>query len=93
MRYMASIYISDVMDLVALTLEVNAWEADYGPPETVAQHTYTWAGVGSDDPVQWLQRALRLACDDLTPPPRRVTGGGAGIGGPHTISGSGDSAL
>jgi hypothetical protein len=92
MRYMASIYVSDVMDLVALTLELNAWEAQYGPPELIASQTFTWAGIGEDDPLEWLKRALTLACSDLTAHPRRDQGAPPGIGGTYTISGSGDRA-
>jgi len=91
MRYMATIYISDVMDLVALTLELQAWQADYGPPELVGSHTFTWRGVGATEPNEWLARALFLAVEELTQPRSEGRNGAAPMGGPHTISGSGDT--
>lgn len=91
MRYMASIYVSDVMDMVALSVELQQWSEMYGPPELCWQHTLSWPGVGSDDPVQWLRLALRAVLTDLAPPERVEGSGGAGIGGPHTISGSRDT--
>jgi len=92
MRYMASIYVSDVMDQIACTLEIQGWEAQYGPPDTVYQKTLIWAGIGDDDPVSWVKRALTLACRDMSAPPDRVMSEGVPLGGPHTISETGDTA-
>lgn len=91
MRYMASIYVSDVMDQVALTLEIQAWEGQFGPPETVCQKTLVWPGIGEGDAIEWVARALFLASSDLTTPRREGSRRGAAMGGPHTLSESRDN--
>jgi len=92
MRYMASIYISDVMDQVAATIELQEWGELYGPPEVTWQKTLVFPGIGEPDRLEWLARALFLACEEVsTAPPGRVMEGPA-AGGHHTISGSGDTA-
>lgn len=68
MRYMASIYASDVMDLVAVTLELQQWTESYGPPEVVYRVTFTYPGIGADTPSEWLGRALFLASESVTTP-------------------------
>lgn len=92
MRYMASIYVSDVMDQIAATVEVQGWLEHSGPPEIVWQKTLIWPGVGDDDPLSWVKRALFLAYRDMNTPPDRVMSGGVPLGGPHTISETGDTA-
>jgi len=93
MRYMATIYVSDVMESVALTVEVQEWSEQYGPPEATMRATYVWAGVGANDPLEWLARALFLAAEEVSKPaPGRVTTRAA-VGGPHTLSGSGDTQI
>jgi hypothetical protein len=90
---MATIYISDVLELVALTVELQAWEVDYGPPELAGSHTFTWPGVGATEPHEWLARALFLAAEELTqPPPKGRTGAGQ-MGGTYTISETGDIGI
>lgn len=91
MRYMATIYVSDVMEQVALTAEIQGWSEQYGPPETVWQKTYVWDGVGEDDPLRWLARALHVASQNVEPPRSSRGSGAAGIGGPHTLSETGDT--
>lgn len=93
MRYMATIYISDVMESVAATLEVQGWQEQFGAPDTVLSKTFVWPGVGESDARFWLQGALRRCIQDMTPAPEsRVTGAGS-MGGPYTISETGDNAL
>jgi hypothetical protein len=91
MRYMASIYVSDVMDQIACTLEIQGWAEQYGPPDTVYQKTLIWAGVGDDDPVSWVKRALFLTYRDMSEPAERVDSTGTPSGGPHIISETGDT--
>jgi hypothetical protein len=90
MRYMSTIYVSDVMDQVALTVEVQAWEGGFGAPETVYRETLVWPGIGETVPPQWLARVLFLAAEAMTTPPNGSGIGGAAMGGPHTLSGRGD---
>jgi hypothetical protein len=92
MRYMASIYVSDVMDQIACTVEIQGWPEQYGPPDVVWQKTLIWPGIGDDDAVGWVKRALFLAYRDMSGPPDRVTSGGQPMGGPHIISETGDTA-
>jgi hypothetical protein len=93
MRYMASIYVSDVMDLIALTVEIQQWDEMYGPPELAYQKTYQWPGLGRQEPRAWLLDAVRNLHVDMTAPPGRRGVPGVPMGGPHTISGSGDGGL
>ena len=93
MRYMATIYISDVMDQVAATLEVQGWSRPYGAPETAIAKTFVWPGYGDDDPVQWLQRFLSNIVEEMTRAHRLELGGPLRVGGVYTISGSGDTEI
>lgn len=93
MRYMASIYVSDVMDLIALTVEIQGWTEDYGPPELVYQKTLTYPGVGADLPHEWLARALFLASEEITTPTAKGGGGRCAMGGGYTISETGDRRI
>jgi hypothetical protein len=92
MRYMASIYISDVMDQIAATIEVQGWEAQYGPPEVVYQDTVITPGYGDDDASRWLHRALEVVSQTVNTRPLGAERGRVVEGGPHTISDTGDSA-
>jgi len=92
MRYMATIYVSDVLDQVAGTIEVQGWEAQYGPPETVYEHTWVRQGYGELDVPKWLYRALIALIADMAPPGTEGTVPGGPDGGRHIISGSGDNA-
>ena len=93
MRYMSSIYISDVMDQVALTVELQAWSDQFGPPEVIYQKTLVWPGVGATEPTEWLGRALFLASQELTTPTPREGRGRCGKGVPNTISETGDRRI
>lgn len=93
MRYMATIYLSDVMDQVAATLELQGWSELYGPPETLLVKTFVWPGFGDDEPSQWLQRFLHRMWQDIDAPPRVQPLGGVPMGGPHTISETGDIGI
>lgn len=93
MRYMSTIYISDVMESVALTLEVQGWERQWGPPETMLSKTFVWPGVGEGEPVQWLQRALMECLRQMKTSPGESHPGPVAIGGPHTISESSDRLI
>lgn len=90
---MATIYISDVMDSVAATLEVQGWEQQFGPPDTVLSKTFVWPGVGEPDATFWLQGALRRCISDMTPPRPSRGAGAVPMGDPHTISESSDRAI
>lgn len=89
---MASIYVSDVMDQIAATIEVQGWEAQYGPPEVMYQDTIITPGYGDHDASRWLQRALEVLLEAVNTRPLGAERGRVVEGGPHTISGSGDSA-
>jgi len=93
MRYMATIYVSDVMDQVALTVEIQGWPSQFGAPEDVLRATYVWPGVGEADPVGWLSRALFLAAEGMSKAPEEGSSGASPMGGPHTLSGSGDTRI
>jgi hypothetical protein len=71
MRYMATIYVSDVMDQVALTVEVQGWSETFGPPDTVYQKTLAWPGVGETAPERWLSQALTRAALGISDAPSR----------------------
>jgi len=84
---MATLYVSDVLEQIALTVEVQGWEQQFGPPETVCQRTLVWDGVGEIRPEEWLARVLFLAAEELTTPAESRVSAGAAMGGAHTISG------
>lgn len=90
---MATIYISDVMDQVAATLEVQGWSATYGPPETMCEKTFVWPGYGDDDPVGWLQRFLSRMVEDMTTAQNGRGPGPLRVGGVYTISETGDNRI
>jgi len=90
---MATIYVSDVMDQVALTVEVQEWATQFGAPETSLRATYVWPGVGAGSPREWLGMALFLASEEISKPARRRDAGRAAMGGPHTISETGDRSI
>jgi hypothetical protein len=93
MRYMATLYVSDVMDQVAATVELLAWEEMYGPPETVYEMTHTWPGLGLDDPRAWLLAALRGICADMSKAASRRVEAAEPLGGSHTLSETGDKRI
>lgn len=90
MRYMATIYVSDVMDLVASTLELHGWPEQYGPPELVCQTTVVQPGIGETDPARWLSRALIALAEDVARTASEGMETARPDGGAHIISGSGD---
>lgn len=89
---MATIYISDVLDQVAATLEVQGWSRHFGPPEPMLEKTFVWPGYGDDDPVGWLQRFLSRMVEDMTTAHKVETRGPLRVGGVYTISETGDTA-
>lgn len=93
MRYMATVYVSDVMDQVAATVEIQGWSAQYGPPETIYEKTHIWPGLGIDDASMWLRVALRAIAGEMVTAPEEGTSGAAPMGGPHTISETGDNRI
>jgi len=93
MRYMATIYVSDVMDQVALTVEVQEWANQFGAPETSLRATYVWPGVGAGSPSEWLGMALFLASEEISKAAREGSRAASPIGGHNTISGSGDTQI
>jgi len=93
MRYMATLYISDVMDQVAATLEVNGWDSQFGPPDTVMTKTFVWPGVGESDAEFWLRGALRAVIQEMRETPESRRPGPPVIGGANTISETGDIAI
>lgn len=93
MRYMATIYVSDVMESVALTVEVQEWQEQFGAPETSLRATYVWPGVGAPSPQEWLCRALFLASEGMSNAPAEGSAGASQMGGPHTLSETGDRRI
>jgi hypothetical protein len=91
MRYMATVYISDVMDVVASTVEIQGWTEQYGPPECVYSNTVVLPGVGETDPRRWLARALLRLHLDMAPPASEGSRRVGADGGLHTLSETGDS--
>ena len=65
---MSSIYISDVMENVAATVEVQGWSEQFGGPDMVWQKTFVYAGIGEPDPERWLHRALIALTADTGQP-------------------------
>lgn len=93
MRYMATIYVSDVMESVAMTVEVQGWAQQFGAPEDLMRATYVWQGVGANTPVEWLSRALFLAAENMSNAPLEGRSGASPMGGAHIISGSSDIGI
>jgi hypothetical protein len=93
MRYMASMYLSDVMESVALTIEVQGWSEQFGPPEVILQKTFVWQGIGETRPEEWVARALFMASEGLTTARSEGSERAAAMGGHYTISETGDSGI
>jgi hypothetical protein len=90
MRYMMSIYTSDVMDLVAATVEIHGWTEQVGPPDIVYAKTYTWPGLGESDPLKWATTSLANLSHDMRKALSKGPDRALPMGGPHTIYESGD---
>lgn len=90
MRYVAKIYVLDVMDQVAVSGYVYDSDPKTDPDHTPVEFTFTGTGKGLDDPVSWLVWHVYEALQAMTNPRHSGGIGGSWMGGPHTISGSGD---
>lgn len=83
---MASIYVSDVMDQVALTAEIQGWSEQGGPPDIQWQATYVWPGIGEDDALRWAERALKLMCQEIENGRSKGPRAAIPMGGVYSIS-------
>lgn len=92
MRFMASLYVSDVMDQIACTVEVQGWYSQFGPPEVMCQRTVVMPGIGETDPLEWTSRALTAVALDLTTPVQGRGGRALPMGDTDTISGIGQGS-
>jgi len=90
MRYMATIYASDVMDQVAVTIEVQGWESQFGPPEVVYQTTLVRQGVGEADALNWLWDVALMMSRSCSEAADQRAGRRLHVGGSHTLSETGD---
>lgn len=91
MRYVAKIYVTDVMDQVVVSGYVFDADSQSNPDHETVEFTYQEAGVGLDDPMAWLLNSL-YRCLVSQQSPGRVAGRGpVPNGGSYTISGSGDT--
>lgn len=93
MRYVAKIYVLDVLDQVVVS--GYCYDADAssleGPPTW--EFSYSHHGIGLDDDHEWLAWALYQACLDMAEPAARRANDGSGDGGAYIISGSGDAPI
>lgn len=91
MRYVAKIYVLDIMDQVAVSGYVYDADPLTDPDHTPLEFTYTGVGKGLDDPVSWLVWHVYEALQDMTRPQRGGRLGPGRMGGGNTISETGDS--
>jgi len=93
MRYMGKIYVSDVMDQIVVSGYVFDTDEWTNPDHETSEFTWQIPGVGRSDALEWLSDALsRAVLNVTTAPPSRRTGPPA-IGGPYTISETGDRPI
>lgn len=71
MRYVAKIYVMDVLDEVVVSGYVFDADPLTDPDHTPTEFSFTGAGKGLDDPLKWLHWHVYEALQkELTPPPR-----------------------
>lgn len=67
MRYIAKVYVMDVMDQIVVSGYVHASDDFMAEPPDVAEFTWQTPGKGVSDPVAWLRDALDRAVPRATP--------------------------
>lgn len=87
MRYMAKVYVSDVLDFVVVSGYVVDCDEMTSPDHE--SHDFTWQapGRGVSEPLEWLLDALSRAPSVKGEPARSVDSGGLPVGGAHSVSG------
>lgn len=70
MRYVAKIYVLDVMDQVAVSGYVYDADPLTDPDHTPYEFTFSSNGKGLDDPISWLVWHVYEALQAQTSPPR-----------------------
>lgn len=87
MRYIAKIYVSDVLDQVV----VSGYVHDCPPPGSDAPEMFEFTvqepGTGEPEPLRWLARALEGVTERVLQEGLRTWNGSPTGGGQHTISG------
>lgn len=91
MRYVAKIHVLDVLDQVVVSgycYDASGQDPD-GHPSW--EFTYGHRGIGLDDDHEWLIWALYQTLLQMAEPAARRVTTGSTMGGPHTLSETGDS--
>jgi len=71
MRYIAKVYVSDVMDQVVVSGYVVDADPLSDPDHQAVDFTYQGRGAGISEPLLWLQRALQEAAPLMSSAPQR----------------------
>src|SRR5690348_15280335 len=91
MRYVAKLYVTDVMDQVVVSGYVFDADQLSNPDHDTWEFTYQTPGLGLDEPAAWLLNALyRCLVSEESPRARRGSGASP-VGGSYTISETGDT--
>jgi len=91
MRYIAKVWVMDILDQVVVSGYVFDADDITDPDHTPHEFTYTTQGKGLDDPVGWLQWHLYEALQNERTGPRGGQSGPPRMDAPHTLSGTGDT--
>lgn len=89
MRYVAKVYVTDVMDQVVVSGYVFDADAVSNPDHTSSEFTYQTAGTGESEPLPWLLGALYRALVAEQRPGAMGSNRAVAVRGPHTVSGLG----
>lgn len=90
MRYAAKIHVIDVMDQVVVSGYVYGYNGLKGESPEPVDFSYSVPGMGIDEPMAWLLNAVyRAVVTEQRPLPSKGSRGRA-MGGPNTISETGD---
>lgn len=65
MRYLATVHAVDVMDTISTSVSIRAQNNSEADWRTLFTHTSTVAGVGEDQPLEWLRDALIALLEEL----------------------------
>jgi len=93
MRYVAKLHVLDVMDQVVVSGYVYDADGPVQDGEPPIEFTYQTPGLGIDHPLDWLFLAVYRCFMEATAPRSRGLSAGPSVGGPHTISETGDIGI
>jgi hypothetical protein len=93
MRYVAKIHVLDVLEDIVLSGYIYDSDPMSDPDHQPYEFTWQIPGVGANDGLLWLLDALRRGALGMSAAPGGSSSGAVPMGGPHTISETGDRGI